>query len=200
ITYAVAAPGMDEEALSWFIDDVVGKAVLEAPGVGSFARVGGVQREVRVEVDPARLAALDVTATDVSRALRRVQQEVSGGRGQIGAAEQSVRTVATVRHAAELGALPIALADGRQVRLDQVATVHDTIAERTQAALLDGVPVVGFQVMRARGYDEVSTAAAVDAALARLVEQRPGVSITKVATTVDFTLEQYRGSMQMLYE
>src|SRR5690606_27927610 len=121
-------------------------------------------------------------------------------RGQIGAAEQSVRTVATVTHAAELGALPIALADGRQVRLDQVATVHDTTAERTQAALLDGVPVVGFQVMRARGYDEVSTAAAVEAALARLKEQRPGVSITKVATTVDFTLEQYRGSMQMLYE
>src|SRR5690606_31190078 len=106
--------------------------------------------------------------TDVSRALRSVQQEVSGGRGQLGAAEQSVRTIATVTHAAELGALPIALPDGRQVRLDQVATVHDTAAERTQAALLDGVPVVGFQIVRARGYDEVSIATAVEAALERL--------------------------------
>lgn len=200
ITYAVSAPGMDEEALSWFVDDSIAKAVLGAPGVGSFARVGGVQREVRVEVDPARLAALNVTASDVSRALRSVQQEVSGGRGQLGAAEQSVRTIATVTHAGELRALPIALADGRRVRLDQVASVHDTTAERTQAALLDGEPVVGFQIMRARGYDEVSTAAGVEAALERLQAQYPGVSVKKVATTVDFTVEQYNGSMQMLYE
>jgi multidrug efflux pump subunit AcrB len=200
MTFAVAAPGMDEEALSWFVDDTVAKAVLEAAGVGSFSRVGGVQREVRVEVDPARLNALQVTATDVSRALRRVQQEVSGGRGQLGDSEQSVRTIATVSHAGELGALPIALPDGRQVRLDQVATVHDTFAERNQAALLDGRPVVGFQVMRARGYDEVSTAENVRAEIERLEQAHPNVTVTQVATTVDFTLEQYRGSMQMLYE
>ena len=200
VTYAVAAPSMDEEALSWFVDDTVAKAVLEATGVGSFTRVGGVQREVRVEVDPARLTALQVTAADVSRALRRVQQEVSGGRGQLGDSEQSVRTIATVTHAGELGALPIALPDGRQVRLDQIAAVHDTFAERNQAALLDGLPVVGFQVVRAKGYDEVSTAANVAAALERLGAQHPEVAITKVATTVDFTLEQYEGSMHMLYE
>src|SRR3546814_10751049 len=104
LVYAVAAPQMDEAALSWFVDDTIGKAVLGVPGVGRFARVGGVQREVRIEVDPVRLASLGVTAAEVSRALREVEQQSSGGRTQFGGDEQSVRTIATVRHASELDA------------------------------------------------------------------------------------------------
>ncbi|MCC6201663.1 MAG: efflux RND transporter permease subunit [Gammaproteobacteria bacterium] len=200
MNYAVAHPDMDEEALSWFLDDTIAKAVLGTPGVGNFVRVGGVEREVRVEVDPVRLAALQVTATDISRALRRVQQEASGGRGQLAGAEQGMRTIATVADAEALRAFPLALADGRFLRLDQVADINDTTAERNQAALLDGKPVIGFQVFRARGYDEVSVAAGIRAAVADLVARYPGLSITEVATTVDFTHEQYRGSMQMLYE
>jgi len=99
LVYAVASPRMDEEELSWFVDDTVAKTVLGVPGVGRFERVGGVQREVRVEVEPVRLTALGVTASDVSRALQQVEQQSSGGRGQLGKAEQSVRTVATVRQA-----------------------------------------------------------------------------------------------------
>src|SRR5262249_18118852 len=57
-TYAVSAPQMNEEALSWFVDDTLAKTVLAVPGVGRLDRVGGVDREVRIEVDPVRLAAL----------------------------------------------------------------------------------------------------------------------------------------------
>lgn len=198
--YSVASTRMDEEALSWFTDDTVAKAVLAVPGVGRFERVGGVQREVRVEVDPVRLAALGVTASDVSRALQQVQQDASGGRGQLGNGEQSMRIIATVRQASELESFPIALPDGREVRLDQLATVHDTIAERTQAALLDGQPVVGFRVFRARGFDETRVAEGVREALAQLEARDPTVRFTVVSGTVDYTLEQYTGSMTMLWE
>jgi multidrug efflux pump subunit AcrB len=200
LVYAIGSTRMDEEALSWFVDDTVSKMVLGVPGVGRFERVGGVQREVRIEVDPVRLAALGVTAADVSRALRRVQQESSGGRGQLGEAEQSVRTIATVRQAADLAALPIALPSGRKVRLDQVASVHDTIAERAQAALLDGKPVVGFKIYRARGFDETRIAEGVRQALERLKAGDASLSFTPVSGTAGYTLEQYRGSMNMLYE
>jgi hydrophobe/amphiphile efflux-1 (HAE1) family protein len=200
LTYAVASTGMDEEALSWFVDDTLAKTLLAVRGVGRFERVGGVQREVRVEVDPVRLAAQGVTAAEVSRALRNVQQEASGGRGQLGGAEQSMRTIATVRQATELAALPIALADGRTLRLDQVATVSDTVAERAQAALLDGKPVLGFNLYRAKGSDETRIAEQVSGALAQLQAARPGLSITAVSGTVDYTREQFEGSMHMLYE
>jgi multidrug efflux pump subunit AcrB len=200
LTFAVSDAGLDEEALSWFVDDTIAKAVLAAPGVGRFTRVGGVTREVRVEVDPVQLFSLGATIADVSQALQRVQQEQSGGRGQLGSAEQAVRTTATVRTAQGLAPLPIALADGRTLRLDQLATIVDGFAERTQAALLDGEPVVGFQVVRARGFDDVSVAEGARRAVAELLENHPGLAIREVANTVDFTLEQYEGSMQMLYE
>src|SRR3546814_10240526 len=100
-------------------------------------------------------------------------QQSSGGRTQFGGDEQSVRTIATVRHASELDALPIVLAGGRQVRLDQVATVHDGIAERTQIAMLDGRPVVGFQVYRAKGFDETRIAAQVQETLDALAATHP---------------------------
>jgi len=198
--YSVASSRMDEEALSWFVDDTVAKGVLGVAGVGRFERAGGVEREVRIEVDPVRLAALAVTAGDVSRALRLVQQESSGGRGQLGEGEQSVRTIATVRQASELEALPIALPGGREVRLDQIATVHDTIADRSQAALLDGNPVVGFKVFRARGFDEARVAAGVRQVLAKLEAGDSSLRFTPVSGTVAYTREQFAGSMAMLYE
>jgi multidrug efflux pump subunit AcrB len=200
MTFAISTPRMNEEALSWFVDDTVAKTLLSVPGVGRFSRVGGVQREVRVEVDPSRLAALGVTAAHVSQALRSVQQEASGGRGQLGSSEQSVRTIATVRQASDLEALPIALGGGQSVRLDQVATVKDTVAERNHAALLDGKSVVGFQIFRAKGYDEILTAEGVTEALERLKSKDPSLSVMPVSSTVEYTHEQFRGSMHMLYE
>src|SRR5262249_7661878 len=113
--YSISSGRMDEEALSWFVDDTVAKAVLGVHGVGRFERVGGVQREVRIEVDRVRLAALGVTAADISRALRQVQQESSGGRGQLGDREQSMRTIATVRQASDLATLPVAMSSGHEV-------------------------------------------------------------------------------------
>ncbi len=200
LVYAVGSSRMNEERLAWFVDDTLAKAVLAVPGVGRFERIGGVDREVRVEVDPVRMAALDVTAADVSRALRQVQQQSSGGRGQIGGQEQSVRTIATVRQAADLAALPIVLPGGRHLRLDQVATVSDTIADRTQLARRDGKPVVGFQIYRAKGFDETRIAKNVRTKLEQLGAQDPSLRFDQVSGSVDFTLEQYHGSMDMLYE
>ncbi|HZR72643.1 efflux RND transporter permease subunit [Bradyrhizobium sp.] len=198
--YAIASDRMDEEALSWFVDDTVAKAVLGVPGVGRIERVGGVQREVRIEVNPTELAALGVVPGDVSRALRQVEQESSGGKGQLGQSEQAVRTIATVRQASDLAALPIALADGRQIRLDQVAVVRDGIADRSKAALLNGAPAVGFKVFRARNFDETRIVDGVKAALDRLKAAEPSLSYRRVSGSVAYTVEQYDGSMHMLYE
>ena len=199
-TFAIASSRMDEEALSWFVDDIVAKTVLGVTGAGRFERVGGVQREVLIEVDPTRMASLGISAGDISRALRQIQQESSGGRGQLGGQEQSLRTIATVRQAQELAALRITLPNGQVFRLDQVATIVDGAAERSQAALLDGTPAVGFNVYRARGFDEVAIAEEVQIALAGLQQSDPSLEIMPISGSVGQTLEQYEGSMTMLFE
>ncbi len=200
LTYAIASTKRNAEELSWFVEDSVGKTMLGVSGVGRFERLGGVQREIQVEVDPVRLASLGVTATDVSRALKQVQQESSGGRGNLGMAEQSLRTLATVRQASELAALPVAISNGREVRLDQIATVHDTVAERTQLATLDGKPLIGFNIYRAKGYDETRIADQVEQTLQRMQQADPSLTFTLISGSVEYSKEQYHGSMTMLYE
>jgi multidrug efflux pump subunit AcrB len=200
LTYTVSSKGMDDEALSWFIDNQVTKRMLAVRGVGSVARVGGVSREVRVELDPARLLALNASAADVSRQLRQTQQEAPGGRANLGGAEQSVRTIATVANAQELAALEILLSDGRRVRLDQLATVSDTTAERRSGALLNGQPVVGFEITRTRGAGEVDVAEGVRAAIEELKAAHTDITVTEAFNFVDPVIENFDGSMSLLLE
>ena len=200
LTYTVASSRMDDEALSWFVDNEIGKALLAVPGVGSIARVGGVSREVRVALDPDRLLALGTTAADISRQLRQVQQDASGGRVNLGGAEQSVRTIATVQTAEEIGVIELTLGDGRRIRLDQVATVSDSVAEPRSAAFLNGQPVVGFEIVRGKGHGELDVAGGVRGAVERLRIKHPDVRITEAFNSVDPVTENYEGSMALLYE
>ena len=200
LTYTVASSRMDEEALSWFVDHDVAKALLSVRGVGAFSRVGGVTRQVRIDIDPDHLLALNATASDISRQLRRIQQEASGGRTDVGTSEQSVRLIATVQTAAELSAMEIPLADGRRIRLDQVAHVEDTMAERRTAAFLNGLPVVGFEVVRSKGAGEVDVMEGIRAQLARIKEKHPDIKVDEAFNFVDPVVENYNGSMSLMYE
>ncbi len=200
LTYTVTSSRMDDEALSWFVDNSVSKRLLSVRGVGAVARVGGVSREVRVELDPARLLAMNASAADISRQLRQNQQDASGGRTDMGGAEQSVRTLATVQSAGELARMELALTDGRRVRLDQLARVTDSVAEQRAVALLNGKPVVGFEIVRSRGAGEVDVAAGVRAELAKLKLEHPDLSITEAFNFVDPVQENFDGSMTLLFE
>ncbi len=200
LTYTVASTRMDDEALSWFVDNQIARTLLAVPGVGAVTRVGGVSREVRVDLDPDRLLALHTSAADISRQLGQVQQDASGGRVRFGGAEQSVRTLATVQSAEEMGAIELALADGRRIRLDQVATVQDAVEEPRSAAFLDGAPVVGFEIVRAKGAGEPDVADGVRHALDQLRARHPEVQVTEAFNFVDQVAENYEVSMGLFYE
>ena len=200
LSYSLSSSRLDEEALSWFVDSQVSRRLLAQPGVGAVSRVGGVDREVRVELHPDRLLALNTTAADVSRQLREFQQDASGGRVAIGGAEQSVRTIATVQSADQIASLHLSLSDGRRIRLDQVASVSDTTAERRSAALMDGKPVVAFDVLRARGASEIEVAESTRATIDALRSAHPEIAFAEAVDYVDPIAENYRGSMMLLFE
>lgn len=206
LAFTIRSPRLDDEGLSWFVDNEVSRKLLAVRGVGAVNRVGGVNREVRVAVEPGKLAALGVTAADISRQLRQIQTESAGGRADVGGSEQPVRTLATVKTAREVGLIDIALAggpagaSGRSIKLEDVATITDTIAEPRSAALLNGQPVVGFEVARSRGESEVTVGAAVQAALKELKATHPDIELTQAFDFVTPVQEEYEGSLHLLYE
>ena len=186
--------------MSWFVDNDVTRKLLAVRGVGAVNRVGGVSREIRVSIDPLKLQALGLTTVEVSRQLRQIQQEASGGRASLGSGEQPLRTMATVKTAQEIATIEVALASGRHIRLDQIAQISDTIAERRAGALLNGKPVVAFEVVRSRGESEVAVGTAVRAALEQLRKQRPDIELTLAFDFVTPVEEEYDGSLKLLYE
>ncbi|MFP7722788.1 efflux RND transporter permease subunit [Lysobacter sp. A3-1-A15] len=200
LTYAVSAPAMAPDQLSWFVDRDVARALYGVDGVAQVSRIGGIERQIRIDLDPQQLQAFGVTASEVSRQLARIQVERPGGRTEIGGEQQTIRTVGTVEDVQQLRGFTISLADGRAVRLSSIATVTDAAADPSQVALLDGEPVVGFSVSRSRGSDELDVKAEVQQTLEALAASRPGVEFDLVSNMVDETERSYSSSMTMLWE
>ncbi len=200
LTYTIDSKTMDEKDLSWFVDNQVTKSLLAVKGVGSVSRVGGISREVHIDLDPVLMAGLGVTTSDVSTQLKAMQKEASGGETYIGGQKQSSRTLATVGSAAEVAAITLSLGDGRYVRLDQIARITDTNAERTTMAFRDGKKVIGFQISRSQGFSDVGVANDVRAALKKFAAAHPDADIVEASNTVAPIEENYQGSMELLLE
>jgi multidrug efflux pump subunit AcrB len=129
VTYAAISPGKTPEQLSYFVDDVVKRALQGVRGVAQVERIGGVEREILVSLDPDRLQAAGLTAVNVSQILRGTNVDVAGGRAQIGKNDQAIRTLAGAKTLNELAGTMIPLFGGGEMRLDDLGTVTDTIAE-----------------------------------------------------------------------
>ena len=122
-------------------------------------RIGGVTREIEVDLQPDRLAALGVTAGQINAQLRATNVELAGGRGEVGGKEQAIRTLANAASVEALAETRIVLPDGRELRLSDVATVTDGFEEPRKFARLNGAtPVVAFAVFRAKGASDVTVA------------------------------------------
>jgi hydrophobe/amphiphile efflux-1 (HAE1) family protein len=200
VTYAARAPGMTPEQLSWFVDDTVMRAVQGVKGVSQIERIGGVDREMRISLDPDRLLAYGITAGDVNRQLRSTHVDLAGGRGDIGGREQAIRTLAGKQTLQDLSATMITLPRGRKVRLDQLGTVTDSNAEPRTFAALDAAPVVAFAISRATGASDTVVAADVAKKIAELQKVHPNVELKLIDTMVTYTLGAYHSTMKTLIE
>ncbi|MBY5836438.1 efflux RND transporter permease subunit [Rhizobium leguminosarum] len=200
IAYAVRSGRLDQTELSWFVDNEMTKALLAVRGVGSVSRIGGVDREVHIDLDPQLMSSLNISAATISSRLRSVQSDSSGGRGDIGGTKQAIRTLGAVSSIEELEALAIPLPSGAQVRLNEIGTVTDSFADRSSIAYLDGKQVIAVEIKRSNGFSDTAVAAAIKTAIRDFAKANPDVEIVEAYSTVGPIIENYDGSMQMLYE
>jgi hydrophobe/amphiphile efflux-1 (HAE1) family protein len=198
--YAVTTTGTTPEQLSWFIDNTVTKRLLGVPGVAQVSRNGGVSREIRVELDPARLQALGLTAVEVNDQLRALNLDAAGGRAQVGGGEQAIRVLGGAKSAEDLADTQIIVGGNRSVRLRDVADVHDGIEEVRSSARLNGRPATAFGVYKAKGSSDVSVSKAVEVELAKIEHENPSIHVTLMETTVEHTLRTYDSSLSALFE
>jgi hydrophobe/amphiphile efflux-1 (HAE1) family protein len=200
LTYAAISPGKTPEQLSWYVDDVVKRALIGIRGVAQVERIGGVQREILVSLDPDRLQASGLTAVDVSQRLRGTNEDVAGGRAEIGGRDQAIRTLAGAKTLNELAGTMLTLPTGGEVRLDDLGIVTDTIADRRTFARFNGEPVVAFGIKRSAGASDVVVAKAVEKRIKEIESAHPEVQLKLIDTSVDFTLGNYEAAIHTLFE
>jgi multidrug efflux pump subunit AcrB len=200
VTYAAISPGKTPEQLSYFVDDVVKRALQGVRNVAQVERIGGVEREILVSLDPDRLQAAGLTAVDVSRRLRGTNVDLAGGRAEIGKNDQAIRTLAGAKTLNELAGTMISLPSGGEVRLDDLGTVTDTIADRRTFARFNGEPVVALGIKRSKGASDVVVAAAVQKRIDALKIEHPEVDLKLIDTSVEFTKGNYEAAISTLFE
>src|SRR5215216_1105467 len=191
VTYAAISPGKTPEQLSYFVDDVVKRALQGVRGVAQVERIGGVEREILVSLDPDRLQAAGLTAVDVSQILRGTNLDVAGGRAQIGKNDQAIRTLAGAKTLNELAGTMIPLFSGGEIRLDDLGTVTDTIADRRTFARFNGEPVVALGIKRSKGASDVVVAAAGQKRIGGPKVAEPDGGPKRIDTAADFTKGNY---------
>jgi len=196
--YSVASDARSVEDLSWLVDNEITRAIQRVPGVGEVERRGGLEREINVRLDPVRLMALGVTADEVNAQLRQLNVDLPGGRGAVGAAEQSIRTLGAARTVEDLRNAEIAISGGRTVRLSEIADVVDGTSEMRAIARLDGEPAVTFAIKRAPGSSEVAVGKGVAEVVEGLRKRYPDVRFELIINVVKFTEAAYLASVEAL--
>jgi multidrug efflux pump subunit AcrB len=198
--YAVTTTNLTPEQLSWFIDNTVTKRLLGIAGVAQVSRSGGVDREIRVELDPGRMQALGITAVEVNEQLRALNMDAAGGRAQVGGGEQAIRVLGGAKSAQSLGDTQVIIPGGKSVRLREIADVRDGIAEVRSLARLNGRSATTFGVFKATGASDVSVARAVQTELDKIQAENPAVHMTTIFTSVAHTLRTYHSALSALIE
>ena len=198
ITWVVRSSTMTPEQISWFIDNEVSRSLLAIQGVGEVNRSGGVDREIRVELDPDRLASFGLTAASVSQALTSVNSDQPGGRVTIAGSERSIRTLGAAGSIDQLRETLIPLSGGRSARLGDLGTVEDHWSEPRRLARYNGQEAVTFNFLRSRTASEVKVAEKVRERVAEIDKAHPELTIEKVTASVESIEESYLASIEAL--
>jgi multidrug efflux pump subunit AcrB len=198
--YAVEASDMTIEQLSWFVDDTVAKRLLNIEGMAEVERFGGVDREIEVLLDPAKMQSLGVTAGQINSLLRQDNINAGGGMTEVGGTRQSVRVLGNTQTAFELSQRQIRVAGGRTVKLADFATVRDGYSEQTSFAKVQGKQVVNFRMSRAKGASDVTTYTEAKKLIEELAEENPRVKFIPLFDSVKYTEDQYSSSMAAMIE
>ncbi|MDJ0632246.1 MAG: efflux RND transporter permease subunit [Xenococcaceae cyanobacterium MO_188.B29] len=199
MTYAVNSPKRSVEELSNLVDRKISRALLRVPGVAEINRLGGVEREIRVNLDSNRLEAYKITATEVNNQIRNSNLNLPGGRLEVGNSEQNIRTLGSARTVKELLNNLIVLPSGETIALSALGEVKDSSADPRQSAYLSGESVVAFSVQRSTGSTLVTVEQDVRKAVAKLQKTLPkDINISLIFTRADIIRNSYTSTLESL--
>ncbi len=193
--------GRSARELSLLADQVVRKRLERASGVARVDVGGLTVRQVRVDLDPQRLRALQLTPADVTAALQRANADMPVGLLSGTKEDAIVRVEGRVRDAKAFADVVVASRAGQVVRLGDVGTLVEREREPDSISRVDGVQAISFQVFKQQDANIVETGEAIKGAAEELRKTLPpGVELRLVYADSDWVARSLDGVKHTLVE
>ncbi|MFP2910946.1 efflux RND transporter permease subunit [Pyxidicoccus sp. 3LFB2] len=168
LTYAVSAQ-LPSQELRRLIDDRIKPALAQLEGAAEVRVTGGDTREIQIDIDLDKARAAGVSPLAIAQRVGAENLDLPAGRLQLGASELTVRSLGQFKNVEELRSLPVARSrTGSQVRLEEIATVRDGVAERRTLARLNGKDAVILEIVKQPGSNTLAVSEAVKRVMAEM--------------------------------
>ena len=162
---------LDMDMMRDFMEDNVRTRLSTVPGVSDVAVRGGAERQVRILLDPARLADRGLTITAVRDVIRRRNQDVSGGQIDSGKRRYLLRTVGRFEDIDQLRELIVDRRGDATIRLGDIAQIELDHFEIDSLSFVNGKPILFLAVSREAGSNVIDIKYAMFDAVERLNEE-----------------------------
>ncbi len=193
--------GRSSRELSLLADQVVRKRLERATGVARVDVGGLTVRQVRIDLDPQRLRALQITPADVSTALQRANADMPVGVLSGRKEDAIVRVEGKVKDPKAFADVVVASRNGVVVRLADLGTLVEREREPDSISRVDGIPAISFQVYKQQDANIVETGEAIKDAAAELRKTLPpGVELRLVYADSDWVARSLSGVKTTLIE
>lgn len=162
-----------------------------ASGVASATIIGGIEREIRVELNQSRMEQFGLTGGQVSQALAAENRSVSAGTVERGTQDVSIRIDGEYTSIDEIEKTQITLQDGNTITLRDIAHIEDTFKERGSLASVNGKDALAFSVMKQSDANTVEVADAVKKAMQKINDKYEdrGIELTVIIDTSEYITE-----------
>ena len=173
VSLALRSETRSTRELTTIADETVRRELEAVEGVGQVNLLGAQKRAVVVELDTERLASRAISVAQVMAVLRTENMEIPAGRLEFGPSERLVRVAGRIEQPEDFAHLVIDTRDGVPIRLGDVGTVRDDAEEMRSAALLNGTPAIGINLIKVSKANTVKVAEEVIRTVEGLRERLP---------------------------
>jgi HAE1 family hydrophobic/amphiphilic exporter-1 len=192
---------LDAAALTRIADPGVTRVLRGIPGVAEAVVVGGIERELTVEIRPDAMEAAGVTVAQVVFALQAQNLAVPVGRLNGAHDEPSIRLKGKLETPQDFLNLIVAERGGRAIRLGEVASARDGTAEPRTAAIYNGKDAVGIMIKKSKGYSTTEVSAAVMTAVEEVRATLPaGTTMDVVQDAGERVVASVKNVKSMMFE
>lgn len=186
ITIGVKAENMDLESLNDLLEDNVVNRLERIEGVASVSLSGGITNEVRITVDPVKLAGYGLTTSTLSGLLAAENMNLPSGDLTQGNTTVAVRTIGEFTSVQEINNLPIPTSTGAVIHLSDVARVEQVEADRDSFTYINGEKGILLSVDKQSTANLVKVSQSLKDEIAKLQRDYPELEIDMLSDTSDY--------------